>query len=226
MLRSIFQLSFLLFLGLSVLLTSCNKDDIPELTDADFYIDNAIYGMQRDGACGRLGCFEFVFPVSISFEDGSTASVDSYDEMGTAIRAYFETNPDADTRPELVYPLEILTSDGELQTIDSAESLRAVGAECADSRFDRNGPRGHRARGLFCFKLVFPITVEFEDGSTQTVQDRLELKTAIRTWFTANPDSEERPHLTFPLTVEDEDGVQTTVNSREELRALKEACRS
>ncbi|MEM6722959.1 MAG: hypothetical protein AAF598_02915 [Bacteroidota bacterium] len=223
MLKSIFQLGFLVLLGLTVSLSSCNKEDIPELTDADFYVDNAIYGMQRDASCGSFGCFEFVFPVDVEFPDGSIVSVDSYEDLGTAIRTYIDANPDTDVRPSLVYPVDVMTQDGELATIDDQEALRALASTCA-GRFDGRRIRNHRNRRLWCLQLVFPVTIEFEDGSTVSVNDRAELKTAIRTWHADNPDASERPQLTFPLTVEDPDGNQTTVNDREELQDLKQTC--
>ncbi|MEO1437913.1 MAG: hypothetical protein AAFV80_20395 [Bacteroidota bacterium] len=224
MLKSIFQLGFLVLLGLTITLSSCNKEDIPELTDADFYIDNAIYGMQRDAACGSFGCFEFVFPITVEFPDGSTVSVDSYEALGTEIRTYIDANPDTDIRPSLVYPVEVMTQDGELATIDDPEALRELASTC-QGRFEGRRIRNHRNRSLWCLKLVFPVTIEFEDGSTVSVNNREELKTAIRTWHDANPGATERPQLAFPLTVEDPDGNQSTVDDREALQTLKQTCR-
>ncbi len=78
-----------------------------------------------------------------------------------------------------------------------------------------------------CVELVFPITVEFSDGTTAEVNSYLELKQAIRLWFHTNgghPSPQDRPKLVLPIQVINEAGEVITIETPEELKALREEC--
>lgn len=95
-----------------------------------------------------------------------------------------------------------------------------------------------------CYELIFPVTVNFPDSTTQEVNSYDELKDAIRNWFQANGggtgtgggnghhhgnhhnqvDSLPHPTLAFPVSVLSPDGEIITVNNESELHDLKEAC--
>ena len=93
-----------------------------------------------------------------------------------------------------------------------------------------------------CYELIFPVTVNFPDSTTQEVNSYDELKDAIRTWYQANGggngggnghhhgnhhnpvDSLPHPTLAFPVSVLSPDGEIITVNNESELHDLKEAC--
>lgn len=88
-----------------------------------------------------------------------------------------------------------------------------------------------------CYELVFPVTINFPDSTSQEVNSYEEMKDALRTWFEANGGQggghhhgpggggdTERPTLAFPLTVISPDGELITVNTEQELHDLKEAC--
>ncbi len=211
--------------------TACNKDAATssEVTDAT---DQALYSVQDRGGLGRFGCFDLVFPVTVSLPDSSTATVNSYEEMRDAIKAYFEANGIpagggiGGNRPHLnfVYPIDVITADGATVTVNDQQELRALRAECVGT-FGNHGWQGHGSRPMVCFDIVFPLTISFPDGTTQSVANRQALKTAIRTWKQANPTATERPQIAFPITVKmKDDGTEVTVNSREELRQLREDC--
>jgi len=76
-----------------------------------------------------------------------------------------------------------------------------------------------------CFSLVFPISVAFPDGSEEGFNEKAELRTALKAWKEANPDSEERPNLLYPLDIEYKDGTIATVESVEQLKELKAECK-
>ncbi len=79
-----------------------------------------------------------------------------------------------------------------------------------------------------CYELVFPVTLQFADGTTQEVEDYASLRQAIREWYEANlrprPRPFNRPVLVLPFEVINEDGEVITVSTREELFALRRAC--
>ncbi len=76
-----------------------------------------------------------------------------------------------------------------------------------------------------CYKVDFPVTLVFPDGSTEEVEDRIDLLTTLKIWREANPDAEEKPTLEFPVTVSRLDGEVIEVNSREEIKELRKDCR-
>lgn len=222
------------FLALVAIVFACNKNDDVFATTEEA-VDQALYSAQERGGIGRLGCYELVFPVSIVLPDSSTVEVNSYEEIIDALRAYFLANGTGPgnghhhgggNRPHLsfVFPLSVVSTDGEVITVASDTELRALRAECAGS-FGHHGPGGHCNNGLSCFEIVFPITIAFPDSTTATATDRQSLHLLIRTWRQENPGVTGRPQIVFPITVQmTEDSTQVTVNSREELRALKEGC--
>jgi hypothetical protein len=79
-----------------------------------------------------------------------------------------------------------------------------------------------------CYDLVFPVTIQFADSTTATVNSEEELKQAIRDWFAANgghPRPGNRPMLVFPFQVVNLAGEVITVETPEQFRELKALCR-
>ncbi len=222
------KLFLLPIVAIVAVMVACNKSS--DLTTEEL-IDQALYSAQERGGMGRFGCYELVFPLSITLPDGSTTEVNTYDEIKQALRAYFEANgggprPHHGQRPHLsfVFPISVINEDGDIITVDSDDQLIQLRRECAGATFDHHGPQGH-GQHLKCFDIVFPITIAFPDGTTAEAADRQALRQLIRTWRENNPGATERPRIAFPLTVKmDDDGSLVTVNSREELRQLKEDC--
>lgn len=215
------SVAFLCVFCLGISITSCDKEDSIVVEDIENYTDGIVADLQDSSKCGRHGCFEFVFPITIDFPDGSSATVEDYDGLRDAITAYREANPDTDEKPSLGFPLEVVDSEGNVISVASQEELRELRQTC---RRSRRGPKGNRRGGNFCFKLVFPVSLDLPDAGTVEVADRMALKQEIRAWKAANPDSDERPSLAFPLTVMTEDGTETEVASKEDLDALKASC--
>lgn len=215
------KIMLLPLLAVIAIMVACNKSDELSTEEA---LDEMLYSIQERGGVGRFGCYELMFPVTLSFSDSSTVEVNSYDEMKQAIRAFIEANGPTRPHPSFVFPVSVMSQDGDIITLNSESELRTLRAACRD-RFGHHDPHGHSHRRLTCFEIVFPVTIEFPDGSTAQADDRQELHQLIRTWRHDNPSSTERPHLAFPLTVKmTEDGTLVTVNSRDELRDLKENC--
>ena len=219
------------FMGLAVLATifafsACTQEDnLTNSEDVSDFAEETVFNFQREGNCGKFGCYEFVFPITIAFPDETTLEVDSYETLKEELKAWKEANPEATDRPELAFPLEVVDEDGEMISVASREELMELGRACIRDFFKGKRGRPGHGRGYRCFTLVFPLNLEFPDGSTAEVADRQELRQALREWKEENPDAEERPGLAYPVTVEMEDGTQTTVESKEALKELKESCR-
>lgn len=219
---SLYSAALVLFMSL---ITSCTESDEPTLVSTQEFVVKSLDSLESEGKVGRLGCYEFVFPITIDFADGTSATVESYNEGRETIGAWKEANPDAEERPTLAYPVELTTEEGELISVESREELGQLRREC---RREFRRDRRERIRNFFrraCFSLAYPISVEFPNGSVLEAANAQTLKVALREWKQANPGAQEdKPTLIYPITVEYDDGTQTSVNSKEELIALKDTC--
>jgi len=196
-----------LFLLMS-LMTSCSDSDEPTLESTQEYVVASIDALEAQGKIGRLGCYEFVFPVTVNLPDESAGSADSYEALRSIISDWKEANPDAETKPALEFPVELTSEEGEVISVESREELRQIRNEC------------RRA----CFDLVYPVSIEFPNGSVLEATSQNTLKSALRAWKRSTDGSNGRPMLVFPITVEYEDGTQVEVESREALKELKDTC--
>ncbi len=222
-----FRWLFVLVLGL--FLSSCSdSSDIADDAVAEAYAEETVFRTQESANLGRFGCYELVFPVTITFADGSSVEVDSYETLKNAVKEWRRNNPRVKTRPTLAFPYEIINKEGEYISVTDINVQRSLKLACRKDFFDNNGPNGHNNRPKICFMPAFPYSVLIPDGTVVTLtakEDRRLLHEAIKTWKENNPDSKERPELIFPLNVLLADGTTVTVASKEELRLLKESCK-
>ena len=233
MLNQISKLSLFFVLAIAMIVTSCEKEGIDELTenfttDTEQTVENA--RAKRGGQQGNRGgrgnnCFSTVFPVTIAFADGTTAMVDDKEAAKAAVQAWKEANPDAEERPSIAFPYDVQLRDSSVVTVDSEETLAALKETCSGDNGSRGGNRGDRGdRGNNCFQAVYPITIVLPDGASTMVEDKAAKRAAVQAWKEVNPDAEAKATIGFPLTVELADATQMTLNSQEELAALKETC--
>ncbi|HUR31899.1 MAG TPA: hypothetical protein VMZ69_10745 [Saprospiraceae bacterium] len=218
---------FGLFLALfaTSLFVGCQNED--SAADVEDYVLQSVYEIEERSGTGMAGCYELVFPVTVQFPDSTTLEVLSYEELKQAIRNWFQTNkvhPRPHSRPYLVFPYEVINEAGEVITISNFEELVELRRACIHDGFGPNH-HGHLGKDRHCFRPVFPLTLEFPDGTQVIVTTPREMQHAIHEWRHDNPGSTERPQFVFPITVELRDGTQVVVNSAEELAALKEECR-
>ena len=90
---------------------------------------------------------------------------------------------------------------------------------------DEEGRRGFSGqRGGRCFIPVFPITLNFPDGSTVEVADKEAAQAAKAAFREANPENEERPTIAMPFDVQLRDSSIVTITSEEDLATLRETC--
>lgn len=86
------------------------------------------------------------------------------------------------------------------------------------------GEKGEEKNENDCFTLVYPITLTMPDGTSLTGADHDDLWDAVKDWYDAHPDSDQRPAFVFPVEVVFYDGTLQTVNDQEEMGALWENC--
>ena len=248
MFRLISKLSFagLIAAALVLSVTSCtdSEADTIDQETVQNYVDQSVFNFQSEGKVGKFGCYEFVFPITIAFPDGNTATVDGYEALKETIKTWIEENGEdlglpsvdsvrrghgrfadipRDQLPSFVFPLEVVSQEGELMTIEGKEGLKELRRACRRDFFDGRAKPGHR-KGYKCFKLIFPVTIEFPGGSQFTAASKQALKAALREWKHNNPDTDRRPQLVFPVNIEFRDGSTAEVASKEALKAIKDKC--
>lgn len=181
-------------------LTISNEDDLEE----------AKSNCEVDRRRGR--CFELVFPVTFTMPDGTTNITLASRDDWSLIAAWYEANPDAENRPDLVFPVDITYRNDSTITVNSAEEMHIARAVC---EVDRDRER--------CFSITFPITFTMPDGSEIILGSRADWR-LIKAWYDANPDAEERPDVVYPIEITFEDGSTMIINNEEELQNVGENC--
>ena len=178
-------------------------------------------------------CFELVYPVTYVLPDGSTIEIsDEEDEAGwESLKSWYEANPESEERPSLQYPVDIVyeseeSEDGETVTINSEDEMMVAKEECREMWGEEDWDKDD------CFELVYPVTYVLPDGSTIEISDEEDEAgwESLKSWYEANPESEERPSLQYPVDIvyeseESEDGETVTINSEDEMMVAKEECR-
>ena len=168
-------------------------------------------GKDEDGKDGewKEDCFELVYPLSITMPDGSVLSGNKEDLWGD-VKAWYETNPNSKEKPSLNYPVDILWKDEVAKTINNDTEMEIVKKYCGEEEKD-------------CFELVYPVTWTMSDGASIAMNDSKDWD-AIKVWYEANPDSEEKPSLNYPVDVIFENGTTQTVSDENEMESIKADC--
>lgn len=134
---------------------SCEQESIDEMVSENFTDQDSLNADSTwcHRGFGRLGpafigrCFTLVFPVTVSYPDSSETTYDDIQSLKEDLRAYRESNPDAEEWPELVYPVEVLfRRDSTVQEVASQEELFALKDSC-QAQFPGKGRRHGKKRG-------------------------------------------------------------------------------
>ena len=190
---------FVIGLVLTGLLFSCNKDENKE--------DSVLKDGQE--VSDKERCLELVFPITFIMPDESTITGDSREEVGAAIKAWHEANPDVQGKARIQYPVEAKFKNKPV-TINNQKQMERLKKACED---------GKRP----CFTMIYPVTYTMPDGSEITGENRKDIRIAIKAWYEANPGVEERPVLQFPVDIKMK-GEIITVNNAAELQEIKKSC--
>lgn len=240
------------FLFIGIFTVSCSEDGTTvDSETVQNYVDQSVYSLQTEGNVGKLGCFEFIFPLSIEYPDGTLTEVEDYETLRSNLSAWIEANAelfeddeddseddegkggkwrhgykgdiDWELLPSLVFPIEVVAEDGTVSSIEDQTELFELKRTCFKNFYGGKGRHGH-SKGDRCFSLVFPISLVLADGSTITGEDRRDLKTQLRAWKETAEDTDERPSLQYPITIELEDGTTQEIANLEALQAAKDGC--
>ena len=75
-----------------------------------------------------------------------------------------------------------------------------------------------------CFSIVYPIELNFSDGTSANIDSDEALESALGTWYETQGEDAEDPVPTFPVEVILEDGSSLTINDEAELDDLWDSC--
>lgn len=118
--------------------------------DEEDFVDNCEDDYNNSG--GYFECFEFNFPLTIITDDEVTITVNSQEELDSALyNAYYF---------DFVYPFDVTTDEGEVETIQGVNDLLDLLEDCYDD-WDDNDPDPND--DCDCEDDEFdPVCVEFE----------------------------------------------------------------
>jgi len=204
------KLSLVLLIG--ILVVSCTSEE--SNGDAGVVAEN--FGTVSGG-----GCLDLVYPLTFEFVNGITVEVQSKEELKEAVIDYRDNNPEERAKPQLNFPVEVVTEEGEMLTIESKKELREIKrAECGGN--DSRGSRGDMKK---CFTLLYPVSFSTEDGTVISGETRKEIKQALKAWRAGNPEASEKPTLQYPIEIINSEGEIVAVATAEELAVIKEDCK-
>ena len=204
---------------IAVLLVACNQEnnlqpETPENPVITAQIQNLVVVDSTD-------CYEIVFPITIIFEDGSTQTASSEEELNDL----FENIDDDNLPVNVAYPVYLVDpATGETLTAANEEELETYLEGCDwDDDDDWNEPNpcdsiDFDLGQLGCYNFVFPLSFVLEDGTTVTAQSADDLSAIF------NGDNVPEDFV-YPITLEGvDDGETHTADDAEELAELLEDC--
>ena len=121
----------------------------------------------------------------------------------------------------LVATFSMMSCDKDELTTDNIESLSD------NFTFDTESGEleSHKGVRRHCFNPVFPVTLEYADGTTEEVADQDAMIAALKAYKEANPGSSERPKIQFPFDIELKNGDIVTLESEDDLKEALENCK-
>ena len=117
--------------------------------ELDYERDDELYfttkGRKLISSKGKRGkgnkkglCFKFEYPLSYSMPDGSIITGNDRKEICTAIKSWYEINGKSRAKPQLVFPVTILTYGDDKNIVkkelESHEELRSAMTSCKDEK--------------------------------------------------------------------------------------------
>ncbi len=201
-------------LGYKVTTLTDNSERLETESDIFFDTEGRFLNDARETSIRRRHqCFRFVFPITFIMPDDSAITLNTRADW-VLIRQWYRAHPDANERPNLVFPVDIMFRDGEVQIILDATELWEVKKACKEDRDKKK-----------CFRLVLPVTFTMPDDTSITVNTKDDWS-LLRQWYIAHPDVTERPELNYPVDIMYRDNTIVTINDQAEMLAAKEDCRN
>jgi hypothetical protein len=129
---------------------------------------NNINGKNDLSTQDQAFCFNFVFPLTLSYNDGTVITVATYDGLLEILTAETETL----FLLGIAFPFQV-QQEGTITTIDDEAEFYALIQECGFS------PINDDVLQFSCFQLVYPISVINANGNTIEVETQGEFESLL-----------------------------------------------
>ncbi len=212
-------LSFLMMFALFN--TSCKKDieDTPtqQQVEESESVKSVVGAMRSNStsntqnAVSSYFCFEFNYPISLMYSDGSTASITNDSEFAQAIQDQTQTLYIIN----FVYPFNV-TKDG--QTVTVSNDIDFVDLVNSCQTINVNMPTPSQS---FCFDFVYPVTLVLDDNTSVTVNNNTEFDDLVMN----GQNGHYVVNITFPFDVT-QNGTSSTIANSVEFQTLIDSCYS
>ena len=205
---------------LSLMLTSCEDEGLLGGLVGDNDNNNesffGLFAENDDDDSLDISCVEFVYPLTLTFPDGTTSTVNNEGELEQAINTATSTGD----FPTINFPIQVI-GDNELPvSVADEEALCELFEECFEEEEDCECGEEDE-----CFEINYPITIVLPDGSNVTVNDDEALENAIDDYYDLNPNDSGDVTLIYPITVTMfEDSSTVVINNDDDLDDLLEDC--
>jgi hypothetical protein len=210
-------LSFLMMFALFN--TSCKKDieETPQQQQVEESegVKSVVSAMRSSNtsntqnAVSSYFCFEFNYPISLMYSDGSTASIADDNEFAQAIQNQTQTL----FIINFVYPFNV-TKDGQTITVNDDNDFVNLVNSC--QTINNNVPTPTQT---FCFDFVYPVTLILDDNTTVVVNNNTEFDNLVMN----GQNGHYVVNITYPFDVT-QNGTNTTIANSVEFQTLMDSC--
>jgi hypothetical protein len=163
-------------------------------------------------------CFNLVFPLTVELPDETTVVAEDLAMLKRIAYRWRKANPDSEERPRILFPYRVQLPNDEFILIEDLMDLASVVYRCTD-RFRLPYPR------LVCYRLIFPVTVIFPDGTEKEVDGEEAFRLAVHRWLFGHPRDGDKIEIKYPFSIALNDETTITVENFEKLKEVIEKCR-
>lgn len=165
---------------------------------------NNINGKNANSPEDQLFCFNFVFPLTLSYNDSTVITVSTYEGLLDVLTAETETL----FVVGIAFPFQV-QQEGAVITIDNEAEFYALIEDCGFS------PINDDVLQFSCLQFIFPISVINDNGATIAVNTQAELESLLINGALVD--------IVFPINVIQNNEV-IVVNDLYELFELYDEC--
>lgn len=208
-------------ISLATLYSCTNGDSIENevVTEKSFSLRTVLNELKKaNNIAGRSAttetdvfCFEFVFPLNLSYNNGTVVSVSSMDGIIDLLSSetpslYIEG---------IAFPFQVTLAAADSATpitISNEADFEALISSCGFETYEDYVTTG------FCYEFVYPFSIIDQDGNTISIDSESELFDVI-----TSSDENDIYELVFPLSVTYE-GATVVINDIYELFEMDNNC--
>lgn len=163
-------------------------------------------------------CYNLVFPLTVALPDSTTVVAEDLSKLREIAYRWRKANPDSMERPRIMFPYRVQLPNDEFIVIEDLMDLASVVYRCT-KRFRLPYPR------LVCYRLIFPVTIVFPDGTEKEVDGEEAYRIAVHRWLFNNPRGGEKVSIKYPFSIALNDETVITIENFDQLKEVIEKCR-